>query len=134
MLQQQQSSISINESLTPPGNESLTPLGDGDAGGQGGPVGPNLPWWRRGRGRRWAQQNQAARSRGPARCLWDVLKRRDFPVLDSSGRAPTVPCGDEDGSWRKKCNFQDQRTAVRLILNGTRKSKMEILDTRSGLI
>src|SRR2546428_7771184 len=50
MLQQQQSSISINDSLTPPINDSLTPPGDGDAGGQGGPVGPNLPWWRRGRG------------------------------------------------------------------------------------
>ena len=48
MLQQQQSSI--NESLTPPGNESITPPGDGDVGGQGGPVVPNLPWWRRGRG------------------------------------------------------------------------------------
>src|SRR6266487_2121721 len=40
MLQQQQSSI----------GESFTPPDDGDAGGQGGPVGPNLPWWRRGRG------------------------------------------------------------------------------------
>ena len=46
MLQQQQSSI----------NEPLTPPGYGNAGGQGGPVdqggpvGPNLPWWRRGRG------------------------------------------------------------------------------------
>jgi len=40
MLQQQQGSI----------GESFTPPGDGDAGGQGGPVGPNLPWWRRGRG------------------------------------------------------------------------------------
>ena len=50
MLQQQQSSISRNESLTPPGSESLTHLATVVPVGQGGPVGPNLPWWRRGRG------------------------------------------------------------------------------------
>jgi hypothetical protein len=58
--------------------------------------------------------------------LWNTLKIQDFPVLDFAGRVTTPPCGAEDGSRRKECNLQAQRTAVRFILNRTGKSKTEI--------
>jgi len=51
---------------------------------------------------------------------------QDFPVLDFAGRVTTPPCGTEDGSRRKECNLQDQRKAVRFMMNQTGKSKTEI--------
>ena len=62
------------------------------------------------------------------RCLWNALERQDFPVLNFSGRVTTAPCGDEDGSRRKKRNSQDRRMAAGCMLNRSRESKMEIPD------
>jgi len=54
------------------------------------------------------------------------MKRSVFPALGFSGGATTTPCEGENGLSEKKCNSQDQKTAVRFILHGIRKSKMEI--------
>jgi hypothetical protein len=49
------------------------------------------------------------------RCLWNALERQDFPVLDFSGRAATVPGGGEDGFRRNKCNSQGRRIKGRRL-------------------
>src|ERR1039458_9977061 len=58
------------------------------------------------------QRNQAARRWGSARCLWNALKKQDFPALDFPCRATTTPCEGEDGSRRKKCNSRCRATLI----------------------
>jgi|ERR1022692_2735365 hypothetical protein len=43
----------------------------------------------------------------PERCVWNALKRQDFPVLSFSGRAKLALGAAEDGSPKVKCCSDD---------------------------
>jgi alkaline phosphatase len=44
--------------------------------------------------------------------VWNVLKRRDCPVLDSPGRAKLLLGRAKDGSQRRNCTGEDQELAA----------------------
>jgi hypothetical protein len=58
--------------------------------------------------------------------LWNALKKQDFPVLDSPGRAQLALGGAKRQLQEKTCTSEDQKLAAGCIIYRKLGAKMEI--------
>src|ERR1039458_10150956 len=72
------------------------------------------------------QRNQAARRWGSARCLWNALKKQDFPALDFPCRATTTPCGGRRRLPEEKMQLTGSKDGGWEYTDSAGESKMEI--------